>query len=190
MQSWTSPGGNTPQDTNCTATCLLSWKLFKLDEPDMQDTAGEAGTNSWEMYSHGPPHMAVQKQDDQHENKFSSYVRIWDVVRKTYLGRWTIGRSGERVRDIRATSVTWWWWMFSVEMLPLWLKHMYSVLCELKRRPMPAAAYSRHYDWSLLNYRDIRDEYALTLRNKFDAQQDRSETRIPNNEYENLINAH
>ena len=39
-------GGNTPQDTNCTATCLLSWKLFKLDEPDMQDTAGEAGTNS------------------------------------------------------------------------------------------------------------------------------------------------
>ena len=39
-------GGNTPQDTNCTATCPLSWKLFKLDEPDMQDTAGEAGTNS------------------------------------------------------------------------------------------------------------------------------------------------
>ena len=30
----------------CTATCLLSRKLFKLDEPDMQDTAGEAGTNS------------------------------------------------------------------------------------------------------------------------------------------------
>ena len=41
-----SPGGNTPQDTNCTATCILSRKLFKLDEPDMQDTAGEAGTNS------------------------------------------------------------------------------------------------------------------------------------------------
>ena len=35
-----------PQDTNCTATCLLSRKLLKLDEPDMQDTAGEAGTNS------------------------------------------------------------------------------------------------------------------------------------------------
>ena len=26
--------------------CPLSWKLFKLDEPDMQDTAGEAGMNS------------------------------------------------------------------------------------------------------------------------------------------------
>ena len=37
---------HTPQDTNCTATCLLSRKLFKLDEPDMQGTAGEAGTNS------------------------------------------------------------------------------------------------------------------------------------------------
>ena len=45
-QSWTSPGGNTPQDTKCTATCLLSRKLSKLDKPDMQDIAGEAGTNS------------------------------------------------------------------------------------------------------------------------------------------------
>ena len=39
------------------------------------------------MYSYGPPHMAVQKQDDQHEHTFSSYVRIRDVVLKTYLGR-------------------------------------------------------------------------------------------------------
>ena len=28
------------------ATCPLSRKLFKLDEPDMQDTAGEAEMNS------------------------------------------------------------------------------------------------------------------------------------------------
>ena len=48
------------------------------------------------MYSYGPPHMAVQKQDDQHEHTSSSYVRIRDVVLKTYLARWTIGRSGER----------------------------------------------------------------------------------------------
>ena len=40
--------------------------------------------------------MAVQKQDDQLERTFSSYVRIQDVVLKTYLGRWKIGRSGER----------------------------------------------------------------------------------------------
>ena len=40
--------------------------------------------------------MAVQKQDDQHEHTFSSYVRIRDVVLKTCLGRRTIGRSDER----------------------------------------------------------------------------------------------
>ena len=45
-QYWTSPGGNTPQETNYTATCLPSQKLSKLDKPDMQDTAGEAGTSS------------------------------------------------------------------------------------------------------------------------------------------------
>ena len=38
--------GSTPQGTNYTATCLSSRKLFKLDEPDMQDTAGEAKTSS------------------------------------------------------------------------------------------------------------------------------------------------
>ena len=37
---------NTPQGTNYTATCLPSRKLYKLDQPDMQDTAGEAGTSS------------------------------------------------------------------------------------------------------------------------------------------------
>ena len=46
LRSWTSPGSNTPQDTNCTATCPLSRKLFKLGEPDMQDIAGEAVMNS------------------------------------------------------------------------------------------------------------------------------------------------
>ena len=48
------------------------------------------------MYSHGPLHMAVQKQDDQHEHTFSNYVRIRDVVQKTCQRRWTIEKSGER----------------------------------------------------------------------------------------------
>ena len=34
------------EGTNSTATCLPSWKLSKLDKPDMQNTAGEAGTSS------------------------------------------------------------------------------------------------------------------------------------------------
>ena len=45
-QYWTSPGGNTPQNTNYTATELPSRKLSKWDEPDMQNTAGEAETSS------------------------------------------------------------------------------------------------------------------------------------------------
>ena len=48
------------------------------------------------MYSYGPPDMAVQKQDDQHEHTFSNYVRIQDIVQKTCLRRWTIGKSVER----------------------------------------------------------------------------------------------
>ena len=95
-QYWTSPGINTPQDTNYTATCLPSRKLYKLDELDTQDTAGEARTNSSVMYSYGPPHMAKQKQDDQLEHTYSSYVRIWDVTQKTCQKRWMVGRSGER----------------------------------------------------------------------------------------------
>ena len=36
----------TPHKTqNYTATCLPSRKLYKLDEPDTQDTAGEARTS-------------------------------------------------------------------------------------------------------------------------------------------------
>ena len=89
-------GDNTPQDTNYTATCLPSWKLYQLDEPYMQDTAGEARTNSSVMYSYGPPHMAKQKQDDQLKHTYSSYVRIQDVTLKTCQKRWMIGRSGER----------------------------------------------------------------------------------------------
>ena len=41
----------------------------------MQDTAREARTSSEVMYSYGPPHMAVQKQDDQLELTYSNYVR-------------------------------------------------------------------------------------------------------------------
>ena len=47
-----------------------------------------------------------------------------------------------------------------------------------------------HYNWSLLNNRDIRDKYTLTLRNKFDPLPKISETPTPNDEYENFVNAH
>ena len=61
----------------------------------MQDTAGVAETSSLVMYSYGPPHMAEQKQDDQLEHPYRSYVRIRDVDMKTCRRRWSIGRSDE-----------------------------------------------------------------------------------------------
>ena len=44
--------------------------------------------------------MAEQKQDDQLEHTYNSYVRIRDVALKTRLRRWTIGRSDERGSEI------------------------------------------------------------------------------------------
>ena len=40
--------------------------------------------------------MAKQKQDDQPEHTYSSYVKTRDVTQKTFRRRWMIGRSGER----------------------------------------------------------------------------------------------
>ena len=57
------------------------------------------------MYSYVHPHMAGQKQDDQHEHTYSSYVRIRDVALKTCQRRWTIGKSGERRSGISVLVV-------------------------------------------------------------------------------------
>ena len=40
--------------------------------------------------------MAKQKQDDQPELTYSSYVRTQDVTQKTCRRQWTIGKSGKR----------------------------------------------------------------------------------------------
>ena len=44
-----------------------------------------------------------------------------------------------------------------------------------------------HYDWSLLNNKNISDKYMLTLNNKFDAFQEISETLTLNDQYENFV---
>ena len=46
-----------------------------------------------------------------------------------------------------------------------------------------------HCDWALLNNRDIRDKYALALRNKYDALQEKTKTHTLNEEYENFVYA-
>ena len=42
---------------------------------------------------------------------------------------------------------------------------------------------TKHYDWALLNDRDIRNKYALAL-------QEKTEICTPNDEYENFFNTH
>ncbi len=49
-----------------------------------------------QLWFNGPPHMANQKQEDQLELTYSSYVRTQDVTLNTCRRRWMIGRSGER----------------------------------------------------------------------------------------------
>ncbi len=61
-----------------------SRKLSKLDEPDMQDTARKARTNSSVMYSYGPPHTANQKQDDQLEHLPLEKLRFILSVRSDF----------------------------------------------------------------------------------------------------------
>ena len=80
-----SPGGNTPQ-----STCLPSRKLSKLDEPDMQDTAWEAGTSSVLLWSptYGRAKAGRPARTEMNDRE-----------------KWR-----ERVRYIRASGTTWWWW--------------------------------------------------------------------------------
>ena len=108
VQSWTSPGSNTPQDTNCTATCPLSRKLFKLDEPDMQDTVGELIRDVllW-IPTHGrakagrPARTYIQQLCEDTGCCPEDLPRAMNDREE-----WR-----ERVRDIRAASTIWWWWL-------------------------------------------------------------------------------
>ena len=52
------------------------------------------------------------------------------------------------------------------------------------RKNATRTATTKHYDWALLNNRDIRDKYALELR------KEKTEKVTPNDEYENFVEAH
>ena len=58
------------------------------------------------------------------------------------------------------------------------------------RKNATRTATTKHYDWALLNNRDIRDKYVLELRNRFETLQEKEERNTPNDEYENFVNAH
>ena len=46
------------------------------------------------------------------------------------------------------------------------------------RKNATRTATTKHYDWALLNNRDIRDKYVLELRNRFETLQEKEE-KIP-----------
>ena len=50
------------------------------------------------------------------------------------------------------------------------------------RKNAKRTATTIHYDWALLNNRDIRDKYVLELRNRFETLQEKSEKSTPNDE--------
>ena len=58
------------------------------------------------------------------------------------------------------------------------------------RKNATRTATTMHYDWALLNNREIRDKYALELRNRFETLQEKTEKGTPNDEYENFVEAH
>ena len=58
------------------------------------------------------------------------------------------------------------------------------------RKNSTRTATTKHYDWALLNNRDMRDKYVLELRNRFETLHEKTEKGTPNDEYENFVNAH
>ena len=58
------------------------------------------------------------------------------------------------------------------------------------RKNVDQTTTTKHYDWALLNNRDIRDKYVLELRNSFQTLQEKTEKSTPNKVYENFVNAH
>ena len=58
------------------------------------------------------------------------------------------------------------------------------------RRNKKQIVKTTYYNWSSLTNRDISNKYTVTVRNKFDALQEISETYTPNDKYKNFITAH
>ena len=83
-------------------TYLPSRRPSKLDEQDMEDTAGESRTNSLATF-YWPLQTNTQVLDEQLEHIYDSYVRIQDVARKRWMietdGKKELGKSKGSARD-------------------------------------------------------------------------------------------
>ena len=65
-----------------------------------------------------------------------------------------------------------------------------NIRLSLRKKNATWTATTKHYDWALLNNRDIRDKYVVELRNRFETLQEKIEKGAPNDVYENFVNAH
>ena len=102
LPNWTSPGSNTPQGTNYTATCLPSWKLSghcwrSKDEP-ISDVLLLTPTYGWAKAG-WPAWTYIQQLC---EDTGCSPEDLPEAMNDREKWR-------DRVRDIRASSTTWWW---------------------------------------------------------------------------------
>ena len=97
VQSSTSPGSNTPQDTNCTATCPLSRKTIQVRRTRHAGTLLEKQRWTHKRCTLMDPHTRPRKSRTTSTNVHSAAIWGYRLLSlKTCLGRWTIGRSGER----------------------------------------------------------------------------------------------
>ena len=64
-----------------------------------------------------------------------------------------------------------------------------KILLSLRKNATRTAT-TNHYDWALLNNRDIIDKFVLELGNRFETLKEKTEKGPPNDEYENFVNAH
>ena len=106
------PGDNTPTRTPTVRPPTPITKTIQVRRARTCRTLLEKQGRTHKRCTLMDPHTwPCKKQDDQHEHTFSSYVRIRDVVLKTYLGAMNDREEWrERVKDICATSAIWWWW--------------------------------------------------------------------------------
>ena len=75
----------------------------------------------------------------EHWTAVSSYVRIKNVVLKTYLGRWTIGRSGERLGHISCAHRDLYEWR--TQSMPMWTDGPVIDLFLLRRLPTSGSTF-------------------------------------------------
>ena len=114
-QYWTSPGGNTPQGVNYTATCLQSRKVRRTRH------AGHCWRSRDELISD-----VLLRTPTYGRAKAGRPARTYiqhlcedtgcnpDDLQETMNDR---EKWRERVRDIRASGTTWWWWWYIMEVL-------------------------------------------------------------------------